>query len=265
MLDRPPVFVDPLAKAMLSEEAQSRLDADPWRGNRGKMQSHLRAFLAVRSRVADDCLASAVAGGVRQYVVLGAGLDTFACRNPYPDLRVFEVDHPRTQAWKRSRLKAAALDPSGRTTFVPIDFNNQTLEAALADCGFNGAQSTAISWLGVVPYLESNAVWATLRWAGGVTHDAGHIVFDYGAKAKWWRLDLRYAQRRLAERVARAGEPFRTMLSPDQLHERLTLLGFDSIADMDYRELNKRYFANRSDDLRVAGGGHVVIASRKPR
>jgi methyltransferase (TIGR00027 family) len=101
VLDRPPVFWDPLARALLSPEAQSVLDTDPERGGRGVFQSRLRAFLAVRSRVAEDHLVAAVGSGVRQYVVLGAGLDTFACRNPFPDLRVFEVDHPRTQAWNR--------------------------------------------------------------------------------------------------------------------------------------------------------------------
>jgi methyltransferase (TIGR00027 family) len=263
MLDRPVVFVDPLAKAVLSKEAQSILESDPSRGAHGKLALRLRAFLVVRSRVAEDCLVSAVAAGVRQYLVLGAGLDTFACRNPFPDLRVFEVDHPRTQEWKRARLKAAGLDATDRTTFVPVDFNTQTLPGALAECGFSDAEPTAISWLGVLPYLEEPAVWTTLEWSAAVTGRAGHIVFDYGTKPKLWQVGQWLAHRRLANRVAAAGEPFRTYLDADNLRNRLASYGFTSIVDLDAHELNKRYFADRSDGLRLGGSGHVVIASRR--
>jgi methyltransferase (TIGR00027 family) len=263
MLDRPVVFVDPLAKAVLSKEAQSILESDPSRGAHGKLALRLRAFLVVRSRVAEDCLVSAVAAGVRQYLVLGAGLDTFACRNPFPDLRVFEVDHPRTQEWKRARLKAAGLDATDRTTFVPVDFNTQTLPGALAESGFSDAEPTAISWLGVLPYLEEPAVWTTLEWSAAVTGRAGHIVFDYGTKPKLWQVGQWLAHRRLANRVAAAGEPFRTYLDADNLRNRLASYGFSSIVDLDAHELNKRYFADRSDGLRLGGSGHVVIASRR--
>ncbi|HVD60777.1 MAG TPA: class I SAM-dependent methyltransferase, partial [Gemmatimonadaceae bacterium] len=263
MLDRPLVFVDPLAKAVLSKEAQSILESDPARGAHGILASRLRAFLVVRSRIAEDCLASAVAAGVRQYLIFGAGLDTFACRNPFSELRVFEVDHPRTQEWKRGRLKAAGLDATDRTTFVPVDFNTQTLPSVLAECGFNDAEPTAISWLGVLPYLEEHAVWTTLEWSAAVTGREGHIVFDYGTKPKWWQLGQLLAHRRLANRVAAAGEPFRTYLDADNLRNGLTSIGFSSIADLDAHELNQRYFAGRSDGLRLGGSGHVVIASRR--
>ena len=256
------MFRDPVAKLLLSPEARLRLETDPWRGNRGVVLSRLRAFLAVRSRVAEDQLAAAVASGVRQYVALGAGLDTFACRNPFADLRVFEVDHPRTQAWKRSRLREAGLAVSAGTVFVPVDFEAQSLPLELSRHGFDNAGPTAISWLGVVPYLEEPTVWATLTWAVGVVGDRGHIVFDYGSEPKWWQIGQRAALRRLAARVAAAGEPFRTGLQPSRVRERLAFIGFRSVADLDSRELNRRYFAGREDGLRVGGTGHVVIASR---
>jgi len=261
VLDRPPVFSDPLARRVLCDEARAALDADPWRGNRGAALSRLRAFLAVRSRIAEDRLAEAVARGVRQYVVLGAGLDTFACRNPFAELRIFEVDHPGTQAWKRERLRAAGLIPSAGTAFVPVDFETQTVARELARHGFDAAGPTAISWLGVVPYLEEPTVWATLEWVAGVLGDGGHVVFDYGSEPRWWQFAQRAALRRLAARVAAAGEPFRTRLRPAHVRRRLTSLGFTAIADLDSRELNRRYFAGRKDGLRVGGGGHVVIAS----
>ena len=262
LLDRPLVFIDPLARVLLSEKAQASLDADPWRGNRGVFHSRLRAFLAARSRIAEDCVAAAAAAGVRQYVVLGAGLDTFAYRNPFPEIRVFEVDHPQTQRWKRERLEAAGLTVSAGAVYVPIDFHADTIARALADNGFDANQPTAISWLGVVPYLDAPAVWATLEWAAGVVGSAGHIVFDYGSKPKWWQLGQRLALRALAKRVAAAGEPFRTRLEPADVRGRLTSIGFTDVEDLNSRELTRRYFAGRSDGLRVSGSGHVVIAAR---
>ena len=261
VLDRPPVFSDPLARVVLGSEAQARLDTDPRRGNDGVILSRLRAFLAVRSRVAEDRVASAVAAGVRQYVLLGAGLDTFACRNPFPDLRVFEVDHPGTQAWKLERLRAAGLIASPKTVYVPVNFETQTVARELVDHGFDPASGAAVSWLGVVPYLEEQTVWSTLEWAVGVVGALGHIVFDYGSEPMWWQFGQRIAVRNLAARVAAVGEPFRTRLQPAHVRRRLTSMGFTAVTDLDSRELNRRSFAGRGDRLRVGGSGHVVIAA----
>lgn len=262
VLDQPPVFRDPLARLVLSEEARRSLDADPRHGNEGLALTRLRAFLAVRSRIAEDRLAASVARGVRQYLVLGAGLDTFACRNPHAGLRVFEVDHPRTQAWKLERLRAAGLTPSPGTTYVPVDFETQSAARELAAHGFDAGAPTAVSWLGVVPYLEERTVWATLEWVSGIIGDRGHIVFDYGSTPRWWQFARRAAFRRLAARVAAAGEPFRTLLSTAQVARRLAALGYTSVTDLGSRELKRLYFSGRSDGLMVVGGGHVVTASR---
>ena len=262
LIDRPPVFVDPIAIKLVSPEGQAVLARNPWHRNGGAFAAALRAFLAVRSRIAEDQLALAVAAGVKQYVVLGAGFDTFAYRNPYPALRVFEVDHPRTQAGKRTRLEDAGLAVPASVTYVGVDFEKDTLADRLKEAGFTPSESTAISWLGVVPYLEAPAIWATLEWAASVVGPHGHIVFDYGSKPKWWQLARRLALRRLSRRVAAAGEPFRTILDPEFLRERLASIGFTSIVDMDKDALNSNYFSARADGLRVGGGGHVVIASR---
>lgn len=259
ILDHPPVFTDPLAARLLSPEAQARLALPARRGGFG---ARLRAFLAVRSRVAEDQLAIAVAAGVRQYVILGAGLDTFAYRNPHPGLQVFEVDHPRTQGWKRAKVESAGLTPGAGTTYVPVDFEAQTAAHELESHGFDPSAPTAISWLGVVPYLELPTVWATFRWAATVIGDTGHIVFDYGSRPRWWQLGQRLAMRLLAARVAAAGEPFRNRLDPDEVRRQLTGLGFGSVVDLDADELNRRHFSARADGLRVAGTGHVVVAAR---
>src|ERR1035438_9797436 len=120
LVDVPPVLDDPIAVRFVGA------------GNRGKMgrASHrvgrdLRAFVAARSRYAEDRLAEAVERGVRQYVVLGAGLDTFAYRNPYAGLRVFEVDFPATQEWKRELLVEAEIDLPEGLRFAPVDSDPQ--------------------------------------------------------------------------------------------------------------------------------------------
>src|SRR5262249_31710497 len=125
----------------------------------------MRIFIAVRTRFAEDALAAAVEKGVRQVVVLGAGLDTFAYRNPFHDrVRVFEVDHPATQAWKRRLLADAAISIPDSLAFAPVDFERATLSDGLAAAGFDHALQSFFMWLGVVPYLSQQAVWSTLSF-----------------------------------------------------------------------------------------------------
>ncbi len=140
----------------------------------------LRLFIAVRTRFAEDALAVAVAGGVRQLVVLGAGLDTYAYRTALGEsLRIFEVDHPATQAWKRQRLAEAAIPVPRALTFAPVDFERETLADGLTAVGFDLAQQTFFTWLGVVPYLTEQAVCSTLGFIASLPGGA-HVVFDYG-------------------------------------------------------------------------------------
>src|SRR6185437_1053437 len=122
--------------------------------DRSPLAPYLRAAFAARSRFAEDALRDAVARGVEQYVVLGAGFDTFAYRNPFPSLRVFEVDHPATQARKRQRLAEARIDVPPFATFVPVDFATTSLADGLTNAGFRKDAAAFVSWLGVVPYLE---------------------------------------------------------------------------------------------------------------
>jgi methyltransferase (TIGR00027 family) len=156
ILDRPPIFLDPLATRIAGEKLRNQAEQhDAARG--------LRAFVAARSRYAEDELAHSVSLGIRQYVVLGAGLDTFAYRNPFaPSLQVFEVDHPDTQLWKKERLHSAAIDIPASVTFVPVNFETQSLRAELhAAPHFDPFQPAFFSMLGVVPYLSRDALLTT--------------------------------------------------------------------------------------------------------
>src|SRR5262249_32483033 len=135
----------------------------------------LRLFLVARSRCAEDALAHAVAAGVRKYVILGAGLDTFAYRNPYAAqaLRVFEVDSPATQAWKRDLLRRTRIAEPASLTFVPVDFETQSLAEELRAAGFREAEPAFFSWLGVTMYLTRDAIFSTLSYVASCAAGSG--------------------------------------------------------------------------------------------
>ena len=252
LLDRPLILNDPLAVRIVSgqpgsEEASkvsgdSKLDDVAARG--------LRAFMAVRSRFAEDELAAAAAGGTKQYVVLGAGLDTFACRNPHAGLRVFEVDHPATQQWKHELLRTAGIEIPEKTVFAPVDFEHESLSAGLERSGFRMDHPAFFSWLGVVPYLSERAFEDTLNFIAALPKPSG-VVFDYGVARSALRWRERFVLDALAARVAAAGEPFRLFFEPEQLAAKLLGTGFSHIEDLGSDEINRRYFSGRTDGLQL--------------
>jgi methyltransferase (TIGR00027 family) len=194
---------------------------------------------------------------VRQYVVLGAGFDTFAYRNPFPALRVFEVDHPATQEVKRRRLESAGIAIPSSVTYVPVDFAVMSLSAALADAGFSPSVPSVFAWLGVVPYLELPAIEASLRFAGSLPRGTT-IVFDYAAPASTLTWSGRLVFKMMAKRVASIGEPWKTFFDPADLRALLSASGFREVEDYGPAELNERYFRGRADGLRVGGMLHIA-------
>jgi methyltransferase (TIGR00027 family) len=257
----PRVLDDPVAVPIIGEEAVRQLRSDPDQRD-GRIPRALRAFMIARSRVAEDELMRAIARGVGQYVVLGAGLDTFAYRRPAAaaHVRVFEVDHPSTQAWKRSQLEAASIAIPSGVTFAPVDFERETLADGLAHAGFDRAAPAFFSWLGVTIYLSEDAIASTAQFVASTPHGGG-LALDYAVPRSSLAFRSRLAFDALAARVAAAGEPFQTFFDPAVLHERLTALGFRSIADLGSDEMNARYFANRVDGLIVVGFlGRVLTA-----
>jgi len=179
LLDEPLVFPDRIALPLLGASAEAALRDDPFVLN-DPMSRGLRGALVVRSRFVEDELARCVAAGVRQYVLLGAGLDTFAYRNPYSDegLRVFEVDHAGTQRWKQQLLAEARIGVPASLTFVPVDFERDELDGALRQSGFRADQPACVSWMGVTMYLTADAVLNTLGTVAGFA--AGScLCFDY--------------------------------------------------------------------------------------
>jgi methyltransferase (TIGR00027 family) len=257
LFDEPKILVDPLATRILEPQSVAAL-----RNETGIFASTLRAFLVVRSRVAEDELAQSVARGVAQYVVLGAGLDTFAYRNPYPEgtLRVFEVDHPATQAWKRRRLAEGGIPTPPGLTFVPVDFERDDLASALRTAGLRADRPAFFSWLGVTLYLNTPSIVATLKLIAGAAGDGGGAVFDYGVHPSRlsWRQRAVYAV--MAARVKSVGEPWISTFDPGPWRDDVQRLGFTEVDDLGPAELNARYCAARADGLRVGGLAHVMAA-----
>jgi len=250
LFDRPRVLDDPLAVPIVGVEAVERLRSS------AKAQSltarAFRAFMAARSRYAEDQLAKAFERGGRQYVVLGAGLDTFAYRNPYPDLRVFEVDHPATQTWKRGRLEAAGITVPQGLTYAAVDFERQTLASGLELSGFDPNLPAFFSWLGVIPYLRRESCVATFSYIAKLPVGTG-VAFDFAIEPKLLGWRQRLALHVLSQRVAAAGEPFQLFFRPAELASALTILGFRHTEILGAEEINSRYFSNRTDGLRVGG------------
>jgi methyltransferase (TIGR00027 family) len=233
--DSPLVFRDPVAAAILGETYSKPLNAavaafdDPF--SRG-----LRAFLVARSRYAEDNLQRAVSEGVRQYVLL--------------DLRVYEVDHPATQAWKRELLARSQITIPASLTFVPVNFELQSLAEQLRTQGFNPNAPAYFAWLGVVPYLTLGAFRSTLLYIGERPPSSG-VTFDYGQPRQAIPRLERIAHDALAARVGQVGEPLQLFFTPTDIARELS--SFRGVEDLGSAEMTARYFAGRSDGLRVRG------------
>ena len=251
-LDDPKVFEDPLAVVIAGEPDGQASAEHPY-------SRSLRAFIAVRSRYAEDQLADAVERGIRQYVVLGAGLDTFAYRNPWRSagLHVFEVDHPATQEWKRAQLREAGIAIPEEMTFAAVDFERESLEEGLLTAGFDKRKPAFFSWLGVTPYLSRPAFDATIEFIASMPTGSG-VVFDFAIERRLLTPTQQLALDTMAALVARAGEPFQLFFDPAALVSDLARIGFGNIEDLNCDQINARYFAGRADGLAVSGGGHLL-------
>lgn len=260
LLEGGKVFSDPLARTILGDGADAiiaGLSANP--AHKG-----MRIFMAARSRFAEDCLGVAVSRGVRQAVVLGAGFDTFALRNPYSDLglRVFEVDHPATQAWKRKRLSEVGLAIPASLTFASIDFESDDLGHGLRDAGFDPDRPGFFMWLGVVPYLGRASIAATLRYIASVPES--EVVFDYSEPLENYPPERRAEIAALGAYAAEIGEPWLSHFDPGEIAQELRGYGFGDLEDLGVSQMAIRYLGAPADTPDSGPGGHVIRAARAP-
>lgn len=255
------IFTDPLALRILGEDAKAAIAA----ARKRPEQRGLRLFVAMRSRFAEDAANRAIAAGVRQILVLGAGLDTFAYRvDPSDGLRAFELDHPTTQRAKRARLAAAGLAEPAHVAYVAHDFEHGDLNQALVAAGLEFGRAAFVLWLGVAPYLSEDAILETLgalaRLPSGV-----EVVFDYvNSPDKIADAGARAYHDALAGRVAALGEPFRSFLKTEALHACVAALGFAVVEDLDRAALVARYLPEVAAKPRPGAGARLIRIASPP-
>jgi len=223
--------------------------------------SLIRANFIMRSRYAEDCLAESLRDGVGQYVLLGAGLDTFAYRQPgwASSLRIFEVDYPATQSWKRGKLAAANIPIPANVALVPVDFERISLQEGLGAAGLDFHVPTFLSSLGVTQYLTANALDRTLKFV--LTLPArSEIVFSFVLTGNALSVAQRIGAAVVATIGAARGEPWLTRFSPGQLVSKLKAMGFSEVSYFSTDEANLRYFQGRRDGLRASRIEQVMRA-----
>jgi methyltransferase (TIGR00027 family) len=256
VLDQASILADPLAVRILGDDIEVSLDHAQTHTSGPRM----RWFIASRSRIAEDALNMAVDAGTTQLVVLGAGLDTLAYRTPLAGrLRIFEVDHPATQARKREMLAAAAIAEPETLSFVPVDFEREKLSERLDAANFKSDERSFFSWLGVVPYLTEDAIFSTLGFIAQLPGGA-EVVFDYVNPATSIPAAGRAAHQALAGRVAAVGERFQSYLDTASLCAKMSAAGFRHVDDIGPAELAARFFPE-TERAAPTRGGHIMHAS----
>lgn len=224
----------------------------------GQVARESRAAVCARSRYAEDRLA---AGAFTQYVILGAGLDSFAWRRPdlLRSVRVFEVDHPASRAWKLERVGDLGLPLSDSQVFVPVDFEAGPLRDALRAAGFDWGQPALFSWTGVAPYLTAQAIESTLCTTAGAA-PGSEVVFSYRAEESVLDAVGREFIRIYAPLAASAGEPLQPGWPVIEIERLISRCGLKVVDHPARADLEQRYFADRTDGLRPYNVETLVTA-----
>lgn len=222
----------------------------------------MRTLFALRNRYAEDELVRTVERGTSQYIILGAGLDSFAYRRPdlLQTLDVYEVDHPASQVWKRERVEELGIRIPARLHHVPIDFERETLTEVLVAGGVNLNAATFFSWLGVTQYLTSAAVLGTLREIAEMAAPGSEIVFQFIVPAATLANEERSLVMTLAALAAAVGEPWLSFFEPEEMEGHLARMGFAEIHHFGPEQANERYLLGRADGLRVPAYFHMINA-----
>ena len=258
-VDAPVVFVDPLAVRILGPDSAALLE--PYKTTAAET-ARLRGTLAARHVVAEEIVTDAVARGICQCVVVGAGLDTFAFRHRHAGLAVFELDHPATQAWKRSLLHGSGIEVPCSTRFVPVDLERDDLVAGLAGAGFDRGRPAVFMVLGVVAYLARATMLRLLAEIASCA--AAELVLDYTEPFENAPAPIRAAYEAVAARLAAGGEPWITLFETAALHQALSAAGFVEIRDLDAAALTRRFCTGRTDGLTIAALVHLLSARTGP-
>jgi methyltransferase (TIGR00027 family) len=256
VLDHGSILDDPFAMRILREDEKDVLQF----ANGHPLASIGRLFTAARSRIAEDALSEAVERGVRQIVILGAGLDTYALRNPHSarEIRIHEVDHPATQAWKLERLAEAQIALPPWLLFVPVDFERDDVGEKLAAAGFEQNSPAFFTWLGVVPYLTQDAIGRTLDYISSIQNS--EVVFDYMEPPEAFSEELRQLEKARTEQLKKIGERSVSRFEPAGMAAILRSHGFCAIEDFSFQEIASRFGSAVQGLAPGHAGLHVVHA-----
>jgi methyltransferase (TIGR00027 family) len=239
---------------------------DEIRANEKKYQTPhfraIRAMLVTRSRYLEDVLREVTDSGIRQHVNLGAGLDTFAYRQPpwARTLTLFEVDHPTTQEWKRATLERLGIPIPSNLRFCSVDFETPGLGESLTVAGFDLQKPACFSWLGVTQYLTEAAMDSTLRFIRAMPGGSS-VVLSFVLPDSCLEPEDRQLVVHAADRASVHRERFLTRLEPGLLGERLIKIGFSRVIHLGAEEADRRYFLGRRDGLRAPGYENLMWAT----
>jgi len=269
LLDKPPfVFEDSLSIRLAEDEnlrAANLLAPDgSLIVNEDDPRVWWRSLLVARARVVEDSVMEHLEKGVCQYVILGAGLDTFAQRRPelMPPLRLFEIDEPETQQWEQQRLRELALQGAPNHRFVPVDFESgESWVAALSEAGFNPGEPSVIASTGVAQYITVDAMTNTFRQAAGLARGTV-LISTFVPHADLIDPRERHYRAQTEQGAASRGHPWISFYTPKEFISIASAAGFDSVHHIAADELNARYFNNRADGLRAKSGENLIVASK---
>ncbi|MAF83805.1 MAG: SAM-dependent methyltransferase [Gammaproteobacteria bacterium] len=245
----PKVLNDPLAATLLGSDLDDKIAADRERLARPELIK-ARSLIIMRSRYAEDELAAAIDRDIKQYVVLGAGLDTSPYRGGHPaqQIQTFEVDHPDTQRWKLERLRSAGVQIRDNLQHVAVDFETDSLAERLTTCGFSHDEPTFFSWLGVSYYLNQESVLDIFRFVASLPAPS-QLVFDFVMGDSELNETERNAMTKITTFVEKYGEPWLCRFGPNDLQKTLHNIGFGTTFYFSHEQATRRYFENRPDGL----------------
>lgn len=267
--ERPVVFADDYALDLVSASARFACRSPfLYRLLLRRGVAPFRSFVASTlsaMRYIEERLSDAVHEGFTQYLVLGAGLDSFALRrlDLCESLRVFEVDHPVTQTLKRKRIERFLGTPPAHLEFVPADFECESLDEALAASRFDPTARTLFSWIASIPYIEESSVHETFRSISRHATEGSEIVFNFGS---WGTQTGPGGSGGVNEHLQRAtrsrGEPLKSAFDPEALLQAVCEQGYQRVELLDGNAQTQRYFADRSDGLHVVPGSQLAHVRR---
>lgn len=269
--ESPKIFDDFLAKPLITEEEYKSISdilgksinfsfpekATPCIDNASALKSVIQNQIAPislsRSRHAEDMLKHSINLGVKQYVILGAGFDTFAFRNPelLNDIHIFELDHPSTQKLKLDRIKMAGWEIPKNLHFVPVDFSKNNFIEAIKNSSFDTNKLTFYSWLGVTYYLSKDEILNTLKAISTISPKGSSLVFDYADSDIFEPKKTPRRVQNMLHAAIQNGEPMKSCYSCSELVLDLQRTGLQLYENLTPLEIDAFYFKERNDDYRA--------------